>query len=128
GGILDPLTIHNHGTLGGSGSAVGAIDNSGKVYAVSGTYEVTGDVTGSGGTLELDNGGTLRLDAGVGAGQTLVFTDASGKALIEQPGGFDGTIQGFQNGNLIFAARAITAATRPDCSPCSTGATPGSAR
>src|SRR6185437_1892614 len=59
GGILDPLTIHNHGTLGGSGSAVGAIDNGGKVYAVSGTYEVTGDVTGSGGTLELDSGGTL---------------------------------------------------------------------
>ena len=106
GGILDPLTIHNHGTLGGSGSAVGAIDNGGKVYAVSGTYEVTGDVTGSGGTLELDNGGTLRLDAGVSAGQTVVFTDPSGKALIEQPGGFDGTIQGFQNGNLIFAAGA----------------------
>ena len=77
GGVIDPLSIINHGKIIGNGTFVGGMANFGNVKAASGAEEITGAVTGTG-ILEVGTKGNLKLDGLVGSGQTVQFDDKYG--------------------------------------------------
>jgi T5SS/PEP-CTERM-associated repeat protein len=105
GGTLDPQILDNTGSIGGYGGYTGDIDNTGTIYAKAGlhgsTYEVDGDISGSGGLLEIENNGDLQLDGAVGGGQSAEFTTANGTLDIKDPAEFAAPISGYQTGDTV---------------------------
>lgn len=100
-------TISGTGTVSGVGGgnntvALAAIDNDGSIVANGGDLLVYGYVGGSG-TLGVGTGATLTLQAAVESGQTLAF-GSNARAVLNDPLAFDGTITGFDTGDVLELA------------------------
>ncbi len=97
GGTIDPVSIVNQGTIGGTGtdSASGEVDNAGTVYASAGRLEIDapvihlGSLTGSG-VLRIGDGGDLVVNAAVDASQNVVFATGTGVPRTLEIGAIDG--------------------------------------
>ncbi len=82
GGTIDPSGIKiQDGTISGSGTLIGNVVNNGEVTASGGTLDIQGNVTGSG-TLVVGSDATLELDGRVDSGNTLQFAADTGVAQI----------------------------------------------
>jgi len=105
GGVLDPASPGiNDGSIGGTGTLVGDVENDGTIYAQGGSYEIDGAVTtGSDltGALVVDANSDLVLDAGVDGGQHVTFAGANGTLTIADPADFHATVFGFTAGETI---------------------------
>ena len=86
-------------TLADSG---GTLSNDGSIVVNGGTIDVnTPLAVGSGGTIDVSNGGVVNVSAAVAADQTLAFADGSGLLQLNDPASFAGTITGFDLGSTI---------------------------
>jgi hypothetical protein len=103
----------------GSAAANGGVDNTGAITASSGMLQFlgstinTGTITAAGGAatfsnfvygtgaLDVSGGGTLSLEGGSVATQTVGFLDATGVVELTMPSNFLGTISGFAAGDQI---------------------------
>jgi hypothetical protein len=66
-------------SLEGHGTVSGPITNAGLIKSFSShTLDITGDITGTGGSMEIQNHATLEIDGSVAASQTLTFTGGTG--------------------------------------------------
>lgn len=100
---MTTLNTTNTGKIGGSGTLDANVTNTGTLYAMNGTYEVTGSISGAG-VLESDASGDLRMDAGV-TGQRVLFADPTAMLTVEKISSFAPTeIDGFGKGNAIDIA------------------------
>ena len=82
-GTIDPTAVEIHGgTLSGSGALIGNVANNGEITASGGSLDIQGNVTGSG-TLVVGSGATLELDGKVSGGNTLQFAADTGVAQID---------------------------------------------
>ena len=105
--------LTNAGSLylpGASLGGTGLLRNNGVVAVTGGTSDLGWSVGGSG-EIELGAGSTLQV-AVVGAAQALGFaTGAPEKLVLDDIGGFQGTITSFAQGDQIFVNGASVAAT-----------------
>ena len=108
---IDPNAIW---TLSGDGSGAN-IDNNGTLLVDGGatlTLGAAGEDAGQHGRIVLSSGGTAELSASVDAGQSFVFSDATGLLKLDDPGAFAATITGFREGDAIdlvnTAATSVT--------------------
>jgi hypothetical protein len=86
-------------TLADSG---GTLSNDGSIVVNGGTIDVnTPLAVGSGGSIDVSNGGVVNVSAAVAADQTLAFADGSGLLQLNDPASFAGTITGFDLGSTI---------------------------
>lgn len=118
------LDIAAGGSLSGSGTLSGlgggnhtvtlaSIDNEGSIMASGGDLLIYGGVSGSG-TLTVDTGATLTMQAGVGSGQTLAF-GVHTHVLLNDPHAFAGLITSFGSDDVLeLASTHATGATWSD--------------
>ena len=92
------------GTLLGSGSfgtPSGLTLNGGTIDASNGTLIAVGTIGGAG-SLLMSNASTLEVSGSVAGTQSVVFTTPSGALILEDIGGFGGTIAQFAVGDTIY--------------------------
>ena len=84
-------------TLADSG---GTFRNDGTIAVNGGTIDVNTGLAavGSGGTIDVANGGVVNVTTSVAADQTVAFADPSGLLQLSDPASFAGTIAGFDLG------------------------------
>jgi hypothetical protein len=121
-------SLSNAGTIVASGSGTAeiktAFTNTGLASVTSGTLAFLGAVTNNGtldaasglmkskqllngtGTLEIGGPGTLWLEAGAGAGQTVDFLTTAGLLELSKATKFGGTIENFVHGDQIDLLKA----------------------
>ena len=105
-GRISAAQIANAGRISGAGTiAQASIVNTGTVAASAGTLVVEGSIAGTG-ALAIGPQGSLQLNGGVAAGQTIAFAGSTGTLAIEAPAAFGGTIVGFSAGDRIAVAAA----------------------
>ncbi len=97
-------TLEKTGSIGTSTISVG-IDNTGTVYADSGTLDITGAITGTG-KLKVGSVGNVTqdiLDIGnsVASGQAVTFVGSNSELQLSDTAGFAATISGFVHGDSI---------------------------
>jgi fibronectin-binding autotransporter adhesin len=100
------------GAFSVSGATLALFANDGQVRVGNGdTLSVAAPMTGSG-TIDIGTQGVAAISASVAAGETFVFSDATGILRLSQPGSFAAAIDGFAAGDTIdLAGAAATAAT-----------------
>ena len=112
-------TLTNAGTIESNGtsaiSGLASNTNTGTIEVQSGSLHLSDAVSGTG-TLLIDAGATLDFASGVSSGQTVVFNDATGTMMIDDPVHFAGEIAGIAGaGDVLdfhdFAAGTTTATT-----------------
>lgn len=110
--------VSNPGLLeaqaGGGLNILGAVNNTGRIWANGGAVTVGGALTGTG--LDTITGSTLTLGGAVAATQTIAFASgASGTLALGQAQTFGGVVQGFAAGdsidlkNLLFSGAPTVA-------------------
>ncbi len=105
------VEVDSLGSVSGSGTIDGAVDNAGTITATGGTLKITGAVTGAG-TISIDSNATLEIGSTFAAGGTVDFgqsTDAS--LLLDDASGFSGTITGLSVGDSIVLNNASIGTT-----------------
>jgi hypothetical protein len=91
------------GLIGGNGTMTLAnIDNDGSIDATDGNLLVYGSVEGTG-ELCVESGATLTVQAAVGSGQTLAFSQ-NARVVLNDARAFLGTITGFEAGDVLELA------------------------
>ena len=95
------LNVTPNGVLAAAGDIAAAVTNDGTITTeANATLIFAGVATGTG-VLDVLNGSSLDLPAGVGAGQTIAFDAADGVLGLANLGGFQGTIVAFAPGDKI---------------------------
>ena len=94
-----PLLNLSGSDVVGAGGLYAQVSNSGTIEARGGLLAVNQAVLGAG-TLQIDAGSTLELEAGVSAGQLVEFASNSELVLLS-PSTFAGTLSGFGAGDLL---------------------------
>jgi hypothetical protein len=92
---------HKNVSVGSGGMHfLSSLTNTGTMTATGALLQIQTGITGTG-ALDVGSGGTVLLNAGADAGQTLDFLAGSGALDLATPAAFAGTIEGFKHGNLI---------------------------
>jgi len=81
-----------------------AFVNNGTVVVNNGdtlVFASLGSDPGQSGSVQVASGGTVEIQGAVAAGQTLLFSDASGTIRLDDVAQFSGSIAGFQAGNTL---------------------------
>ncbi len=101
GGLFPPVPLLNlaGGDMVGAGGLYAQVTNDGTIEARGGLLAVNQAVLGAG-TLQIDAGSTLELEAGVSAGQVVDFASNS-ELVVLSPSTFAGTLSGFGAGDLL---------------------------
>ena len=101
-------TITNEGVIDSTGTASitapsGAlsISNTGTVNVQSGSLDVGGAVTGTGGHFTIGAGDTLEFGGSVSSGQTITFEGSTGTLKLDDPTDFHGQIAGLTGSDGI---------------------------
>ena len=98
------ITIASGATLIGAATVIGSVADRGLVEANGGVLQLNNAVTGTG-VLQIDAGATLQLDS---SDLTKVdFSAVGGILVLEQPGAFRGTIDGFTIGDTIELPKVV---------------------
>jgi hypothetical protein len=94
--------INNANLSVGSGGMhfLSSLTNDGTMTATGALLQIQNGIIGTG-TLDVGSRGTVLLNAGRDAGQTLDFLAGSGALDLATPAAFAGTIKDFKHGNLI---------------------------
>ncbi len=101
GGLFPAVPLLNlpGGDVVGAGSVYAQVSNDGTIEARGGLLAVNQAVLGAG-TLQIDAGSTLELEASVSPGQTVDFASNSELAVLA-PSSFAGTLSGFGAGDIL---------------------------
>jgi hypothetical protein len=104
------VSLYGGSEVTGNGTITAVtLANAGTVLAGLGTLELNGSITGTG-VLQISSGGTLMLDQGVVATQTVMFGANANKLLLADVSGFAGHVIDFATGDAIDLLN--TAATK----------------
>jgi len=90
--------VGNFASIQGAGTINGNVVDDGTVTAT-GLLEITGAVSGTTGSLVINNGATLWLDGADSQGIT--FAGGTGTLVLEQPGSLNGPLFGLVDGDVI---------------------------
>jgi hypothetical protein len=109
-------SLTNDGTIDSNGinsSLMGLsnLTNNGTIEVKSGSLTLgsTNGIAGTG-TLKIDAGTTLEIASGASSGQTVTFTDTTGKLILDDPSHFSGQIAGITGSGDVLDIAGFNAA------------------
>jgi T5SS/PEP-CTERM-associated repeat protein len=96
--VANAVHVGSSALLQGAGTINGNVVDDGTVTAT-GLLEITGAVSGTTGSLVINNGATVRLDGA--DSQSITFAGGTGTLVLEQPVSLAGPLSGLVDGDVI---------------------------